>query len=81
MSSPSTSNTNNNKTPTKSSKVTQLTQINNNVVRKATQVTSEQPSSTGRLVGALARKLKGVQTPAPSTTTTATTPTSGTGTN
>ena len=81
MSSPSTSNTNNNKTPTKSSKVTQLTQINNNVVRKATQVTSEQPSSKGRLVGALARKLKGVQTPAPSTTTTATTPTSGTGTN
>ena len=81
MSSPPTSNTNNNKTPTKSSKVTQLTQINNNVVRKATQVTSEQPSSTGRLVGALARKLKGVQTPAPSTTTTATTPTSGTGTN
>ena len=81
MCSPSTSNTNNNKTPTKSSKATQLTQINNNVVRKATQVTSEQPSSTGRLVGDLARKLKGVQTPAPSTTTTATTPTSGTGTN
>ncbi|PAV19762.1 hypothetical protein PNOK_0469600 [Pyrrhoderma noxium] len=80
MSSPSTSNTDNNKTPTKSSRDTRLTQINN-VVRKATQVTSEQPSSTGRLVGALARKLKGVQTPAPSTTTTATTPTSGTGTN